>query len=131
VDTETFPGGAGFASYKPTGSVAVDRFEANGCVAEVSPRTAVVDDTSGDLLIDYTVKPAVASGSGSAGLLATVTDCNGQQQLMVLAIVFMDGEQALNDAEDTIKGHVVYEDQVNLITLDYQYKRTFDKRDQQ
>ena len=49
----------------------------------------------------------------------------------MLAIVFMDGEQALNDAEDTIKGHVVYEDQVNLITLDYQYKRTFDKRDQQ
>lgn len=53
-----------FATFFPTGTVTVDRFEANGCVAQVNPRTATVDATNGILQIDYTSTPPVASGSG-------------------------------------------------------------------
>jgi hypothetical protein len=105
----------------------LDRFEANGCVAQVNPRTATVDATNGILQVDYTVTPPIASGSGGGGPIATLTDCQGRQELVPFAVVFMDGQVALNEQEDTIEGHYVQEDQVSVRKLDFQYKREFDK----
>ena len=117
-----------FASFKATGSVNIDVFEANGCVAEVSPRSDFIGDGDGNLLVDYTRKPAVVEGDGASGFLATITDCQGHQDFVPMSVIYMEGPQVLNAAEDLLKSHrVVADDVVNLITLDYEYRREFDK----
>jgi len=119
-----------FASFTPTGSITVDRFEANECVAEVSPPTELVNGADfGSLVIDYTVNPAVAEGAGSGTIIATITDCEGRQGIEPIGVFFMEGQQALNEAEDTLKGHVETNDLVFTRTVDYEYKRRFDKSD--
>jgi hypothetical protein len=127
VSADLFPNPF-FASFEPTGSIAIDLFEANGCVAQLDPRTFAVDRRFGSLVIDYTTTPPVATGGGGSALVTTLTDCQGRQELVVLGMQFFQGDQALNEEEDTIEGHVVViDDASSRITLDYQYKREFDK----
>jgi hypothetical protein len=116
--------GTGFTFLYPTGSFSVDLFEANGCIADVQPRTALVSSQNGVMVIDYTTKPAVvtADSSGGAGVTATITDCNGMQQLGTPIISpLITGPINLNDKGDTIVYTQDLSNSTTVITVQYNY----------
>ncbi len=116
----------GIDLFVPSGSGTVEIFEANGCVATVTPPTMLIDPIAGQLRIDYNTTPNTADGYGSISIVATLTDCDGHVQPGTpLGIMFMaNGPFTLNDNNDTFVQHIVVaDDVVSLITLDLNYKR--------
>jgi hypothetical protein len=115
----------GFDVFKPSGSAAVDLFEANGCVAGVAPRTISIGPTDGELTIDYNPTPNVAGGNGGVGWLPTITDCQGRQQPIPVSALFMaDGPLELNDKGDQLVQHIILvDDATTLVTLDLNYTK--------
>jgi hypothetical protein len=125
---DPFSPGFGYDSYYATGSVTIDSFSANGCQATIVPRTATVEPGWGSLVIDYTQTIPVATGDGAGTIIATLRDCDDNEQPGTpLGVLFFQDPVLLNDAEDEIKAQFSYEDQVSQWTLDFTYRRKFDK----
>ena len=118
----------GIDTFKPSGSMTVELYEANGCVATVIPNTVLINATDGELRIDYNVVPNVADGNGAVGLPpdAKLIDCQGREGAVegALALFMAAGPLPLNDkGDELIKRIVITDDVVNFITLDLDYRR--------
>jgi len=128
VDADSLLRLVGIDTFTPSGSMTVELYEANGCVATVIPNTVLIDATDGQLTIDYNVVPNVADGHGAVGLPpdAKLIDCQGREGVPEGAVGFFmtAGPLLLNDkGDELIKRIIIADDLINFITLDLDYRR--------
>lgn len=121
--------GANFEIFESNGVVSVDLFSANGCVATLNPRTGPVRPTDGFINIDYETR--TIDGGGGAGIVTTLTDCNGMsvEGWPIVVITWPNDEIVpLNEAGDRIQ--YVYQRTVGLteFTVTLSYAREFVRR---
>jgi hypothetical protein len=110
------------ASFVPQGDVTLDLFSVLGCRFSASPNRVTVDSSAGQMGIDYVVSPPEASGGAGAGMITSLTNCQGQTFTEVIPlIVLFTGPVPLNAAEDEIKRIVRITDQLSDVTIDMNY----------
>ncbi|MGH8265111.1 MAG: PKD domain-containing protein [Steroidobacteraceae bacterium] len=121
-DAHSFPQ-VGIFAFTPAGSSHLDIFEANNCVATVTPLTVPLDPLQGHLTLNRSTNPpTVIAGDGAVGWLGTVTDCDGHTQDVPFTATYMETPIDVNAAGDTIAGHfVLVDDETVTVTEDVNY----------
>jgi hypothetical protein len=109
-------------SFDARGELIIQSVEIDNCRFLVNPNTT--QDVSGDLLIDYTLDPALATGNAGGTIVgATLTNCQGgtfQDPNLTGAILF-DGPVPLNAAQDQIRGTRTISGGSSDITIEMDY----------
>jgi hypothetical protein len=92
------------ASFVPQGEVTLDLFSVLGCRFAANPDRIAVDQTAGQMDIDYLSTPPEARGGAGTALVTSLTNCQGQTFPEVIPLIALfAGPVPLNAAEDEIK----------------------------
>jgi hypothetical protein len=110
------------SSFVPQGHATLDSFSVLGCRFSANPNRVVVDDTAGQMDIDYLANPPQAGGGAGTAMITQLRNCQGQTFTEVIPlIVLFEGPVPLNAAEDEIKRLVRLTNQNSEVTIDMNY----------